>query len=531
MADKKKKSKTIVNRRVVPLKKKQAVKPVEKKGSMMKEELIESYNIYSNKVPAKVSVVKKTGELALFYNLSIPNVKEATEAVLEEVRNDLVKEITLTTTEILDIRNAIELKKKFEAKIKDLLKKKMPNEPDHNIEVITGHLLNKSFGLGDIEFLLNDANLEEIVINGGGKPLWVYHKKHGWLKSNILLNTESQVNNYASSIARKVGRQINVLDPLLDAHLVTGDRVNATLFPISTSGNTITIRKFRRKPWSVTDLIANNTLSSDMMAFLWLAVEAELSIIFSGGTGSGKTTVMNAVMALLPSNRRIISIEDTREINLPDYLHWVPLTTREANPEGRGRISMLDLLVNSLRMRPDYMIVGEIRRKEEAEVLFEAIHTGHSVYSTLHANTAIQTVKRLTNEPLNISPTMVESLPLIVVMYRQRRKRIRRVLEISEVYGADIGGREETININDIWRWMAREDKTEKVSESMRFVNDLRLHTGLADEDLDKDLREKQFILDYMVKKKIFDINEVGRIVDEYYINKEALLKKFKEEK
>lgn len=510
--------------------KKTSKKPTQVKREKVKK-VINTYNVESNKVVARVNILEKEGEIALIYKLDIPEVREATQAVLEEVRNELVKEITLTTTEILDIRNAIELKKKFEKKIKDLLKDKMPNESEANISVLTGHLLHKSFGLGDIEILVSDPNLEEIVINGAGRELWVYHKKYGWLKTDIIIKTETMVYNYAASIARKVGRQISVLDPLLDAHLVTGDRVNSTLFPISSFGNTITIRKFRRTPWSVTELISNNTIELDMMSFLWLAVESEISIIFSGGTGSGKTTLMNAVLSLLPGNRRIISIEDTREINLPEFLHWVPLTTREANPEGKGEIKMLDLLVNSLRMRPDYIIVGEIRRRQEAEVLFEAIHTGHSVYATLHADTAVQTIKRLTNEPLNISPTMVESLPLVVVMYRQRKKRIRRVLEISEVYTSEVGGREETINLNDIWRWEPREDKGEKVSESMRFLNELRMHSGMSQDEIEKDLNEKERVLKYMVDNKIFDIEEVGTIVNEYYVDKNALFKKMKGKK
>ncbi|MBN1923333.1 MAG: type II/IV secretion system ATPase subunit [Nanoarchaeota archaeon] len=525
MSDKKKKI-IPVKQKIVPLKKKEEVnEPSHPK------QLVESYEVVSNNVVSKVNIIKKKNELSLIYELINPEINEATSAILEEVRNDLVREITLTTTEILDIRNAIELKKKFESKITDILKKKMPNEPENNIKTMTGHLLNKSFGLGDIEVLINDPHLEEIVVNGGGKNLWVYHKTHGWLKTNIIIQTESQVYNYSSSIARKVGRQISVLDPLLDAHLVTGDRVNSTLFPISTTGNTITIRKFRRKPWSVPELIANKTMSDEMMSFLWLCIESEISVIFSGGTGSGKTTVMNAVLALLPGNRRIISIEDTREIKMPDFLHWVPLTTREANPEGKGQITMLELLINSLRMRPDCIIVGEIRRREEAEVLFEAIHTGHSVYSTLHADTAVQTIKRLTNDPLSISPTMVESLPLIVVMYRQRRMGIRRVLEISEVYGADIGGREETININDLWRWMARDDNMEKVSESLRIFNELKMRTGMSEDEIGKDLSEKKFVLNYMVKNKIFDINETGKIINDYYIDRKALLNRLREKK
>lgn len=502
-------------------KKKTVIKSSDKK-------IIETYDVVSERIRAKVKIIKKEDELSLLYKIIIPTPEPATEALLEEVRTELIKEITLTMTEMLDIRSATELKEKFYKKIYNLIKQKMPNEPEANIIVLAGQLLHNSFGLGKIEFLISDPYLEEIVINSSGKPMWVFHKSHGWLKTNINIDSEAIVYNYASSIARKVGRQINVLDPLLDAHLVTGDRVNATLFPISSIGNTITIRKFRRKPWTIPELVENNTLSSSMAAFIWLCIQFEVSVIFSGGTGSGKTTLMNAALSLLPANQRVISIEDTREINLPEFLHWIPLTTREANPEGKGEINMLDLLINSLRMRPDYIVVGEIRRGPEAQVLFEAIHTGHTVYSTLHANTAIQTVKRLTHEPINISPVMIESLPLVVVMFRDRKKHIRRVLEISEIYGSDIGGKEETINLNDLWKWNPRKDNSEMISEGIRFFEELKMHTGMSKQEIDKDLKERKEVIDWMVKHKVHDIKELGKIVNTFYIDRTKIFKRIR---
>ena len=185
-----------------------------------------------------------------------------------------------------------------------------------------------------------------------------------------------------------MGKEITTLNPLMDAHLKTGDRVNATLFPISSKGNTITIRKFAVKPWTVTSLIKEKTISYEGAALLWLAVQNEMSLLVTGGTASGKTSMLNMIANFFPPNQRIISIEDTRELMLPEILHWVPMETRLPNPEGKGGVEMLDLIVNSLRMRPDRIIVGEIRRKREAEVLFEAMRTGHSVYGTLHANNA-----------------------------------------------------------------------------------------------------------------------------------------------
>jgi len=208
-----------------------------------------------------------------------------------------------------------------------------------------------------------------------------------------------------------------VLDPLLDAHLITGDRANATLFPISGRGNTITIRRFRRDPWTVTDLIKNKTTSSEVMALIWMGMQYELNLILSGGTGSGKTSFLNVCLPFIQPNHRILSIEDTRELSLPSFLHWIPMTTREPNPEGKGAVEMLDLLVNSLRMRPDRIIVGEVRRQREAEVMFEAMHTGHSVYTTLHANTADETIRRLVNPPIEVPTTMLEAVHLNVVMY------------------------------------------------------------------------------------------------------------------
>ncbi|MDD4354058.1 MAG: hypothetical protein PHN56_06410, partial [Candidatus Nanoarchaeia archaeon] len=227
---------------------------------MKKFEKIEEYYIESERIGAKVEITREENEISLKYNLTVPVIEKATSSLLDDVRSELVKQVNLSVSEILDIRNAAELKKKFYDKIYEIVKKKMPNEPEKNLTILSGMLLNKSFGLGDIEFLINDAFLEEIVINGSNKPIWVFHKQYGWLKTNLEYESESTIFNYAASIGRKIGRQINNLDPLLDAHLTTGDRINATLFPISSFGNTITIRKFRRDPWTAAELIENKTI-------------------------------------------------------------------------------------------------------------------------------------------------------------------------------------------------------------------------------------------------------------------------------
>ncbi|MEA3342941.1 MAG: type II/IV secretion system ATPase subunit, partial [archaeon] len=340
------------------------------------------------------------------------------------------------------------------------------------------------------------------------------------LKTNIFLKSEDKIYNSASSIGRRVGRQITNLNPLMDAHLSTGDRVNATLFPISTGGNTITIRKFSRSPWTIIHFLEVKTLSAEVAALLWLAIQYELNILVSGGTASGKTSMLNILMPFMPPNQRIISIEDTREINLPKFLHWVPFSSREANPEGKGQVTMLDLLANSLRMRPDRIIVGEVRRAKEAEVMFEAIRTGHSAYATFHGDKAEEVYKRLTNPPINLPESMLSALHLIVVQYRHRRKGIRRTLEIAEIVKAEGGSA-----LNLIYQWNPRTDVLEKVNKTFRIDKEIQLYTGMGSEDIERDLANKVKILEWMIKYQIKTINTVGKVFAEYYRDENAVVK------
>jgi len=488
----------------------------------MKEKLLEKYVIVADNVSGGVEIKKKETELVPIYELKLPSIEPGTLAVLGKVKELLIARIPLKTTELLDVSAIQQIKEKFYSHGLEIIKKQLPTLPAKNQQLLVGLLIHEMLGLGKIEMLLADGQLEEIVINSSTDHIWVYHKKYGWLKTNIVIPSESDILNYAASIGRKVGRQITTLSPLLDAHLPTGDRINATLFPISTRGNTLTIRKFRRKPWTITDLIENKTVSPEVTALLWLTIQYEMNMIISGGTASGKTSFLNVLMSFIQPNNRIISIEQTREIQLPSFLHWVPLTTREPNPEGKGEVSMLDLLVNSLRMRPDRIIVGEIRRSAEAEVLFEAMHTGHSVYATLHADTAEQTYKRMINPPIDLPESMLEALHLISVCFRDRRKGIRRVLQIAELIPGEEG---KGLKINTLFRWKPVKDEIIKQTESYRVADELRLHTGMNDKEISSDIQEKIKVLKWLVENKVDTVDGVGMVVSEYYTNKEELLK------
>jgi len=480
------------------------------------------YTINADGITAKVTVAKELGALTL-YTISIPKPEPATATYLQTIENDLLKSVKLSSQEVLDINLMAEVKKKFHALALKAVNERLPHLTQERSTELATYIVQELLGLGDVEFLLHDDDVEEICINSAREPIWLYHKKFGWCKSNLRVGTEAKIWDYSSSIGRRVGRQISIKDPVLDASLSSGDRVNATLAPISVFGNTITIRKFNRKPWTITDFIATKTISEEAAAFLWLAMQYEMNILISGGTASGKTSMLNAICSFMPSNQRVVSIEQTREITLPSNLQWVPLLVRHGAKYTEGDVTMLELMVNSLRMRPDRIIVGEIRTAEEAEVLFEAMHTGHSVYATMHAETVSETLKRLESPPISIPTVAMESLHFVVSMYRNRRTGIRRVFEIGEFIPS---GREESLQTNNIYQWHPNNDTITEENPSVRMMENLSTYTQMSEEDIEDSMKERVRVLRYMRKNSINSIEKVGNVVMDYYENHDSLMKK-----
>ncbi len=485
--------------------------------------MIEAYEVQSELIQTKVNIVRSSSG-NLRYELVIPELLPATKILLEDVRDKLITETTITTSEILDPKVIDSLKQRFSIKAESLIKSVVPRVDEEVKSYLISTLLHEMLGLGYVEFLLNDFNLEEIVLISSKEPVRVYHKKYGWLETNITIKSEEQIQNYSSIIARRVGRQVTTLNPLLDAHLITGDRANAVLYPISTKGNTITIRKFARDPWTVTDFIKEKTCPPNVFALIWLAIQYEMNILISGGTASGKTSMLNVLMPFIPPNQRILSIEDTREIQLAEHLYWCPLITRQPNPEGKGEVTMLDLLVNALRMRPDRIILGEMRRRDQAEVLFEAMHTGHSVYATVHADTINDTIKRLTNPPIEVPPNLLSAVNLNVVMFRDRRRGIRRTFQIGEYLPVEEEGG-TSVKPNVLYRWKPEKDEVVAHADPVRVFEDLSRHTGMTMREINQDIASKKGILEWMVKHNHRSIFEVGHIMNAYYKNNEVLMK------
>ena len=494
--------------------------PTEDKSSVeLDANIVEKYPIEVDGASVEVKISKKDNGIS--YIMTIPQISAPTTALLTDIRNELIAVTSVSMQELIDPKSFITLKEKFKEDATRLIKEKIPTIAKEAESFLIGTLIQEMLGIGKVEYLINDPNLEEIVIVSAKEPIRVFSKKYGWLETNILLEREEVVINYANIIARRVGRQITVLNPLLDAHLVTGDRINAVLYPINTKGNTIVIRKFARDPYTIVDLIKNKTCDLEVSALVWLAIEYEMNVIISGGTASGKTVILNAFMPFVPPNQRIISIEDTKELILPEFLYWTPLVTRLPNAEGKGAVSMLDLLINALRMRPDRIILGEMRKQEEAMVLFEAMHTGHSVYATLHADSSTETISRLTHPPLNIPPNLLKAINLNIVMFRDRRRGIRRISQVAEI---EVGGDEA--KANTLYRWSPETDTMIKHSKSSRFFEDIQRHTSMTDKEIEADIETKKNILQWLINNNIRDMSGIGMVMNMYYKNKKELFEK-----
>lgn len=481
-------------------------------------EVLDQYEIQFEATRIPVIVYRNPKDLVSTYEIGILDIGEYTNCVVEKIKEDLLREgIFEAEGEDYDYDK---LKEGYVKKVGELIKFYLPMLGIEDKDKLITYIVQKSLDLGFVDILITDSMIEEVTINGSDSQVMIYHRKHGWLKTNLKFLSDDEIKNIASRIALENKKFFSNLNPLLDAHLRGGHRVNATLDAISTKGTTLTIRRFSDKPWTVSDLINAQTSSSLALAIIWVAMENEMSIIVSGGTGSGKTSFLNAISSFIPADQRIISVEDTREIRLPEYSHWVPMEARQANQEGMGEVSMLDLIVNSLRMRPDRIIIGEIRKKKEAEVLFEAMRTGHSVYGTFHANTASETVLRLSNSPIEIPKISLNALGLIVVQNRDRKSGKRVTLQIAEL--AQDGSE------NVILQYDFKTKKHIMKNQPVNLLRKLEEFHGVSKEEFNKMIRERMFILDFLAKERIVKIEDVGKVINMYYRDKERLLHNIK---
>jgi archaeal flagellar protein FlaI len=395
------------------------------------------------------------------------------------------------------------------------------------------HILGEFAGYGKIDILMQDDDIEDISCDGEGIPLFIYHKIHESIKSNIIYKDADSLDSFVVKLSQMCGKQISVYEPIVDGKLADGSRLQTTLAKTITKYSTYTIRKFREDPLTPIDLIANHTLSLDMAAYFWMAIEKGTSILFCGGTASGKTTMLNALSLFLPATFKIVSIEDTREINLP-HENWIPGTTRSgfstSDDSKTGKdIDMFDLIRVALRQRPKVIIVGEVRGKE-AYTLFQAMTTGHLSYSTIHASDMHALIQRLESPPIELPRALLTSLDLIVFLNSVTvgGVPVRRITNVTEVIKLD----PETNRLVTMtpFHWMSEiEDKFESNGGS-RIMYKIKLQNGWSDVTLDQELKDRKLVLEWMIRKKTRSYEDVGRIVSEYSKDPAMVLQRVRED-
>ena len=471
---------------------------------------VDYYEIFFESSRVGIEILEDENTLELKYNMLITNVSKYTNILVNRIKEDILREGLFDNLE--DNYSYDKLKEAFVKKVNLLINFYLPNYDSINKNKLLSYIVRKSLDLGFIDILICDDKIEEIAINGTQTNVKIYHKIYGWLETNLSFNSEDEIKEISSKIAVLNKKNFSKLNPLLDAHLRGGHRVNAILDGISTSGNSITIRRFTDKPWNICDLLKNKTSQKEIFAFIWQAIENELSIIVSGGTGSGKTSFLNAITSFIVKDQRIISIEDTREISLSKYSHWVPMESRKQNQEGKGEVTILDLIINALRMRPDRIIIGEIRRKKEVEVLFEAMRTGHSVYGTFHANTANETILRLTSPPIEIPRFTLSSIGLIVVLNRDKMSGQRNLIQLAEV--------NEKGEENIIFRYNKKQQKYILENEPINLYKKINDISGTLKEEIQKEIKEKIRIIDYIEKNNIDNIEDISNLIFKFYKQK-----------
>ncbi|MEE9322941.1 MAG: type II/IV secretion system ATPase subunit [Candidatus Aenigmarchaeota archaeon] len=455
----------------------------------------------------------------LVYHVVEPSLSKKEVGVFEMVKKDLL--------EIIDVElSAVKEKGKVFEYLQGKLHKILEDEnlilPAETYVKIMYFMYRDFVGFNEIESLLHDPYIEDIGCPGLNIPVFVVHRKFGSVETDIVFKDSDYLNNFVIKLSERCGRYISYAKPLLDGSLKDGSRIQATLAKdVTTKGPTFSIRKFRVEPFSPVDVLNFNTASPELMAYLWSMVESKASTLICGGVSTGKTTFLNVMSMFIPPEDKIVSIEDTRELNLP-HENWIPSVSRigfgvpEIGGKRYGEVTLFDLLKESFRQNPDYVIVGEVRGKE-AYVMFQGMASGHASLGTIHAGSIEDVIKRLETPPIELSPTLVETLDLIIVMVhaKERGKSTRRVKEVVEIESVD--PRTGTPHSIKIFAWNPSTDTFSESLEDSYVLKKMAFEKGIKYEDMVKELKTRTKILKWMKKFKVVNFNEVGKLINLYY--------------
>jgi flagellar protein FlaI len=477
-------------------------------------ELVDQYWIEKGRSLVIIALNKRTNQKE--YLLFEPTLSDFEYELLERLYEDLRDVLILSSDEIKRDRKRI-LMEKMHALIDDY---------GISLEVSTVYklqyfLIRNFIGWSRIDPLMKDTHLEDISCDGNKIPLFLYHRQYRNIKTNIAFESDV-LNSLAITLAQRSGKHISTGSPMIDATLPEGSRLQLTLgTEVTTRGTSFTIRKFREEPFSPVELMENGTFYADALVYFWLAIENNKSLLFIGGTASGKTTSLNAISLFIPPVAKVVSIEDTREITLY-HDNWIASVTREALSEGGNAISMFDLLRAAMRQRPEFILVGEVRGVE-AQTLFQAMNTGHTTFSTMHAGSVDAAIHRLESEPLNVPRNMVQALNIISVqaLVYHGTERVRRVQEIVEIAGIDPST--GNLRVNNVFMYDPVKDRFSFTGRS-QIYSDIAEKRGWTREQLDVEIQIRKNLLNEMMKQGIRDYISVATVFHAFNIDPAKVL-------
>ncbi len=458
---------------------------------------------------------------------------EVLEPILSPAEADLLSELKERIFEILDIntRDIVpEVARKILRDVTDEILSDYGISPGPvQREKILYYMHKEFLGQGLIDPIMHDKYIEDISCDGVNSFIFVYHSRYESMRTNLMFTNADELDSYVTKLAQRAGKYISIAEPMLDATMSDGSRIQMTLGQeVTAHGSTFTVRKFREEPITPTDLIEWATYSPLAIAYLWLAIESGKSMIMAGGTASGKTTTLNAVSLFIPPLAKIVTLEDTRELKLP-HPNWIPSVTRASfDTDGKGEIDMYELLKAALRQRPEYILVGEVRGRE-ALTLFQAMSTGHITYSTLHADSVASMVHRLENPPLDVPRNMLSALDLVCVQVQVRvgGQRIRRCKQIIEIL--DIDPRTNELITNEVFRWRQANDEITYSGKSF-VLEEIMEERGWSENRIREELKRRQEVLEWMRIKKIRHFQDVSTILINYHRDPEGVIEKVRKE-
>jgi flagellar protein FlaI len=474
-------------------------------------EVVDRY--WLNAPYAYVVVTYAAGESQHYYHVVEPDLssfeRELRDRVYEDIRDPLIYRTDASPTAEGTLRE----------ELSTLLSQYGVNVDVRTYHALLYYLLRDFRGYGKVDPLMHDPHIEDISCDGYDLPIFVYHDEYTDVRTNVSFTGE-ELDNYVIRLAQRSGRHISVGDPVVGTTLPNGSRAELALGEeVTPRGSAFTLRKYAEDPFTPVDLIQYGTFSVEQMAYLWLAIENNKSLIFAGGTASGKTTSMNAVSMFIPPRAKVLTIEDTRELSLY-HDNWLSSVTRERLDEGTD-IDMYDLLRSALRHRPEFIIVGEVRGGE-AVTLFQAMNTGHTTFSTMHADSIETVINRLENDPINVPRAMVQSLDLLLVqtLTRFEGERVRRSKAVGEI--GDIDQRTGELDYSTAFSWDAATDSFDR-SDS-RLLDEIQDERGWSRARLRRELRRREEFLQTLMDRGVTDYRQFTALVNEYYADPDATM-------